>query len=1117
MIKINQLFPRALATTLLIGVCSASAESPSVPQPLDTPPGGAGVTMITETASPASANRLYYEANQSMVVSNWAVAIPKLEKAIQLDPARFSAWEQLGWCYWENGQRDETFRLWNTLRRLNPDLPIAYNLLGRAYTADGQEDKAVEAFRKSLQLDPHQDATQFSVARLSRWEGRYDDSIEILRNQLEQDPARADVRLELARAYLNNWQFDDALPLWEQLAAERPDDAESQIALVECQLKTGDPESARKMAEQILSKDPDHPTALRLMIDLCEYGDDPADARPYLRRLIASTESVAARQKLRMRLILLVVRLNRDHAFDYTLNEAIAQVKQVIKDDPKNVDSILLLAELLMMDHQFVAAEQKFQIVLRDFNPANQRAHRGLFETYSADRKFNKAEEELKLIEAFNPRDPYRHYLRAKYEASCGRFSRAYQALDKLEATGEKGAVLVLLYHGLSNSEWTEVPSVQRFRGQLLALQDAGFRFISPNDLPDYFAARENARQEDASSEEVPDRVAIVTFDDARLDSFRLATPVMQELGIPMAMHVPVGNIVRKDPFLASWAQLAEYQDQGWILGSHLYESSTPVAGDADGTLFRPLAARIWLPGENRLETPEEFRQRIQQEYSLSRELMQTHLGIVPEFMAYPMGDIGQETWGNEPDAVLINLQAAATNNKIGFLQSSFGYTMAGDNPLLYQRRELGRYLAPSNTADNVLKTHPVFLARVSRAQLATLEGKHYLASKIVADLKKDQYPEQSLHEIAYFSRSKLSRKFEAPPVVETVRKGVFNFDFSRPDVGIRGDYFSDSLERRNYHVFGYGGANLTPNIVAEGFAGFGRLKQGRDDLGGTNIVKEVSVDETTVGVKASFSFPRGDMIAADYTLRRFDTPVDDDVSAYGVDAQIKPFLPLDIAARFEHDAVPSARTLLRGPVTYNLWMANGVFSIRDWWELWGSGQYYSFSDDNDRTHASVASQWLLWEPIGLRFGLRYAYSSSDQKREDYWTPYKMNRYYLELSLRRSYLRTFYSLRARAGIGKQEVRPEANEKHQAQLADANTTIAQASREHWPQADYNAAVAYRNEVLADPPVEDWKPVYGLSASIRSKLGKHWELHGEASFNKVTDYDEISLLADITYRF
>jgi len=1113
--KTKLFFPCAVFTTLIICTFTAAADSPSAPRlPEKNLPGPVG-TNAAEAVVQSPANRLYYEANQSMIVSNWTDAIPKLKKAVQLDPTLFPAWEQLGWCYWKNGQRDETFRLWETLRRLNPDLPAAYNLLGRAYTADGQEAKAVEAFRISLQLDPDQDATQFSMARLDRWKGRYDDSISILQDQLDREPGRADVRLELARAYLNNWQFDEALPLWEQLAVERGD-AESQIALAECRLKTGDPESAREMAEQLLSDDPDHPAALLLMADLSEYSDRPADARPYLRRLIATTDSLPARQKLRMRLILLIVRLNNEWPLDYTLNEAINQAKEFLKDDPKNVDAILLLGELLMMDHKFTAAEDKFQIVLRDFNPANQRAHRGLFETYTADRKFNKAEKELRAIESFNPRDPYLHYLRAKYEASRGHFSRAYRALDQLEAAGQNGAVLVLLYHGLSNSEWTEVPSVRLFRSQLLALQEAGFRFIAPDDLPDYFASLESTPQ-DTPTNETPDRVAIVTFDDARLDSFRLATPVMQELGIPMAMHVPIGNIVRSDPFLASWKQLADYRDQGWILGSHLYEASTPVAGDADGTPIRPLASRIWLPDENRMETSDEFRQRIQQEYTLSRDLMQAHLEVTPDFLAYPMGDIGQETWGNEPDAMWINLQAAATNYQIGFLQSSFGYTIASDNPLLYQRRELGRYLAASNTADSVLKTHPVFLARVSRAQLATLEGKHYMATRIVDQLDQDQYPKTSLSEIAHYSRSKLSRKFAAPPIVENVRKGPLNLNISEPYVGVRGDYFSDSLERSSYHVFGFGGLNLTPNIVIEGFAGYGQIKQGRDDLGGTNILQEVSVDETDVGVKGSFTFPGGNMIAADYMLRRFDAPVDEDVSTYGVEGQLKPFLPLDLAARYEHNVEPSARTLLRDIVTYDLWMANGVFSLRDWWDLWGSGQYYTFSDNNNRVHGSVASQWLLWEPIGLHFGLRYAYASSDEEREDYWTPYELHRFYLELALRRTYLRTYYSLKGRAGIGKQAVRPEAEERHQAQLADANEQVARATREHWPKADYNAAVAYRNELLADPPEEEWKPVYGVSASIRSKLGKHWELHGEASFNKVTDYDELNLFGDITFRF
>ncbi|OGV43297.1 MAG: hypothetical protein A2X46_06570 [Lentisphaerae bacterium GWF2_57_35] len=1101
------------AFVLLVGFEMVHAdeafESPAMPEPsITADPNNPDV----KPESPV--NGLFEAANRDMAATNWPAAITKLEQVIEQDPSLLSAWGQLGWCYWNNGRQDKAIELWETLRRINPKLPMAYNLLGMAYMANGEQPKAIEFFRKSLELDPDQEPVEYSIARLSRWEGRFEDSISILRRQLDKNEDRLDIRLELARAYLNNWQFEEALPLWEKLAQSQPDNLEYRLYCAECRLRTGQADEALPEIEQILAEDPNHTSALLIMADRAEYGERPADAIPYLRRLVAETTELQLRQKYRMRLIDLYVRLNRDKPLEYPLNEAIGILKDYIRDDPNNTDALLLLGELLSMDNQFADAQQKFTIVLRDFNPNNMRAQRGLFEAYAAEKNFAEADKHLKRVEAFNPQDPYNHYLRARYEAARGRFGRAYQELDKLEAAGQQGSVLVLLFHGLTTSEWTEIPSVRLFREQLMALQKAGFRFLTPMDLRDYFSSLE--RINDSRSERTPNRAVIITFDDARLDSFRLATPVFKDLGIPFSMHVPVGNIERKDPFLASWKQLADYRQQGWVMGSHLYEASTPVPGER-GMMVRPLTSLIRLNPANRMETLDEFNQRIHMEYDLSSRLMQSYLGEKPSFVAYPMGDIGQETYSDVPEAVTVNLQSASTNYAVGFIQSVFGYAVNGDNPLLYQRHELGRHVSASNTVNEVLRMHPVFLARRMRAELATLEGKQYKALKILERLKEDGYPEQSYNDLNTYVHTKLSHKFVPPPSVDNVSKGPFNLDIKKPYVGARAHYFQDNLERKNYHMYAFGGLNLTPNIVAEGQAGWGQLKQGRQDLDDGSSLPEIEVDETSAGVKGSFTFPSGNLLSGDFMLRNFGEPVNEVEPTYGIEGQFKPVLPLDLTGRFEHDVEPSARTVVRDMVTYDQWMANGVFSIRDWWDVWGSGQYYLYSDDNNRLHGAVSSQWLIWEDIGLRLGLRYAYTTSEEARDDYWTPYQLNRFYLEASLRHTYQRTYYNLQARTGLGKQNVRPDADEKHQARLVQLNQDIATARQQRWPQSDIDALIQERDQLIVNPPEEEWKPVFGLAASVRSKLGEHWELHGEVSVNKVPEYYEATVAGDITFRF
>ena len=77
------------------------------------------------------------------------------------------------------------------------------------------------------------------------------------------------------------------------------------------------------------------------------------------------------------------------------------------------------------------------------------------------------------IYENNQPNNPYRFLQRARLEVQRGDYPAALEALDRLEEIGGRGAVLTLLYHGLTESEWLALPSTRRFREHLLALRDA--------------------------------------------------------------------------------------------------------------------------------------------------------------------------------------------------------------------------------------------------------------------------------------------------------------------------------------------------------------------------------------------------------------------------------------------------------------------------------------------------------------------------------------------------------------------------------------------------------------------------------------------------------------------
>ncbi|MCX7010716.1 MAG: polysaccharide deacetylase family protein, partial [Kiritimatiellaeota bacterium] len=834
----------------------------------------------------------------------------------------------------------------------------------QAFVARNELPKAIASYSKSLRINPDQFEVTFALARIYRWIGEMDRASEMFRALWAKDPARTDIKVELARALVDNRQYEEAGPMWNEMLKLAPTNQEYMVREALVLLHTGHVKESQDLAAKVLEQNPDNVQVYQMQADVFELSEHPEDAIPPMRKMIALARDVPQKNQTRSRLVQLLVRLNKKAPLKYALNEPLALVRDMLRDDPNNVDTNLTLGELLLMEQKLDEAERQFLHVLKHSNPNNQRARRGLIETYMAMRRYGDAKEQYKIIEAFNPQDPYLFLRQARLEESRGNYSGAEKALQNLQRSAGKGAVAVLIYHGLTTSDWLDITPVQLFQQQLTALKKAGFQFLTPDEIPAYMAKMQkmNITAEGA----IPERVVCITFDDARRDAMRYGTDIAKQMNIKFAMHVPVGNVERGDPFICSWDMLKQYQASGaWVLGSHLMYASDILPVAADGQQGYPLANRLWLEKENRVETEEEYLARLKVEYRRSRDLLEQRLGGKVEFMAYPMGDIGQETLGNVAPAITGNLGEAKSNYQVGFIQSQYGFAVSGDNPLLYQRYEVERSVTGEELVQHIFENHPYYMGLAMRAQLAALQGKVHRATELVGELKQSGYPEILLAKLDKYVHANLSGEYAASPKSESIIKGPLHLELTKPYAGARGEYFKDNLDASYWRILGLGGMNITPNLIVEGRAGFGQMKQPMTNslppFPTPPPIPDIKLTEKTAGLVSSFTFPNGWLLGGELSSRNFsgDVPTnlngrtrsfDKNFLQYAIEGQAKPFLPLDVAARWEHDVFPSARTVAT-ETTYNLASVNAAYNLFDWWDLWGSGLHYMISDGNTRDH----------------------------------------------------------------------------------------------------------------------------------------------------------------------
>lgn len=698
-----------------------------------------------------------------------------LEAAVLERPEISRAWQALGLAYWSGGNAAAAADAWRRYRTIDPEQPQIHEWLGDLFTASGNVEEALRSYDEALRLQPTNLDLLIRRMRVARWAGHMEDIMEPLRRLCAAYPRRGDLKQELASALFANREYAEAAPLWREIRQQRPDDPSARIREIACRAYSAGDAAAQREAEAFLMQNPANIDALRLLADLAQSGGQPMAAVAFLRQMAPLIQDPKKRARVVLRIVGIIENETERDPERFPAADAMAMLEDHLKAFPDEVDILLQLGELYLQNRKPDRAAETFRSILAKLNPQNIRAERGLFEVAMLRQDVREARLRLDRIASFNPADPYLYFLRSRLDILRTDYAAALDHAAQLERAGLSGAVGVLLYHGLTESAWSEIPSVALVREQLLALREAGYRFLAAHEIPAFMASHGVPAGSDSLAFHAPERVACVTFDDARRDAMRLGTPLSREVDIPFSMHVPVGYVNEEHPFIAGWEQLRRCAAEGrWHYGSHALDGHDPKPQRLGGLAVHPLANRLWLANRNRAETPGEYLERVDAEYRVSRDRMAQNLEHPGEqtFFAYPFGDIGQLSNCNVSNAPRINLEIAGKYYQLGFIQSYYGHAVSGDNPLLYQRTEPRRGERGAELRDRLLVSHPVFLARAQRVEIAMLAGKPYLASETLAVLERDGYPAREFARLRERADKALGRSMfgsrlqrPAPPV----------------------------------------------------------------------------------------------------------------------------------------------------------------------------------------------------------------------------------------------------------------------------------------------------------------------------------------------------------------
>jgi peptidoglycan/xylan/chitin deacetylase (PgdA/CDA1 family) len=238
-------------------------------------------------------------------------------------------------------------------------------------------------------------------------------------------------------------------------------------------------------------------------------------------------------------------------------------------------------------------------------------------------------------------------------------FSRSSSTL------GEERGIPVLTYHRIVGdpNDTSNVP-LATFRDQMQTLKNAGWQAVSLADFEAYVKGEKP----------LPDRSFLITFDDGAKESFYPADPVLQAFGYNAALYViGASSQTPESTYYLSPQEIQWILKTGrWSIGSHSYDGHRPYPADAQGDAGVFFADRLWIPSQNRLETPAEFQARVEDDLTHAKTYLQNTYKIPIDTFAFPLGNETNITGtANFPAGASTTESVARSIYAFGFLQTN--------------------------------------------------------------------------------------------------------------------------------------------------------------------------------------------------------------------------------------------------------------------------------------------------------------------------------------------------------------------------------------------------------------------------------------------------------------
>ena len=215
----------------------------------------------------------------------------------------------------------------------------------------------------------------------------------------------------------------------------------------------------------------------------------------------------------------------------------------------------------------------------------------------------------------------------------------------------DRSAIPVLLYHGIGpESDFSNAADAsygvgtEDFAKQMTMIQHAGYETIDLQTFIDFVQKK---------PVDLPPRPLLLTFDDARADSWTGADGILRKLHFNAVMFVDVGRVDGGDPEYLTWQELADRAGQRALAAAAALRQGPHADPLRPGI---PTTTGRSTPTEAQGEDFDGWRERVRSDIEWGQKTLADHIPAYrPLAFAPPYGSYGQDGTNDEriPDDLL--------------------------------------------------------------------------------------------------------------------------------------------------------------------------------------------------------------------------------------------------------------------------------------------------------------------------------------------------------------------------------------------------------------------------------------------------------------------------------